>query len=704
MSENHSRSGKAKKLLVLLLAAAMAISLCLPAAALPGAKKAEPEDASRYVEHKGFYRPVHYGMKEMDPKVITPPSPDGDFTFMRVLISTGKYATHTDLDLCSDYYLTNGVHLSGTAAQPHPIRVVANASSVTLIDLATDEEVVTAPSIELKRVNVNYTAGWAKLTYSENSMSLNKMYLGDFRFYSDSGVIRMVNRLHMVYYIYGVVGYELSETCPAETLRVMALASKSHALYFIDSHADYDEEDGWESLLYQGYRGFNMSKIATLPFCCEAIGKAMTCNNSFKPIYWTNSNGGETALPSIVFGSGLSIVDEGYDGRLDELEFEYELNVSEFINFTEDGGCDNSRFLDFVLLKIRQQEGVDTNEVVSIDEVYTYEPFPGTVRDMRKLHVTATVKVPGEPIVDPEDPEAEPEETFVDETYSFECASFDLKNVNLTDIDGSGDSYSGYKHVFKRNMYLIWGRETEDGGYKLIYSRHGHGIGLSASGAIVMAKNYGWLYTDIIGFYFPGFDIVDVLEDDPNDTDPTVIMYEVLAYGVCRTEGAELLGGVSDLYPYPCIGHVGLGEHVDILGVTDSCWYWVFWNGCEGYLKFEDVQLTMFPSPHNGVFTLVDGETKSNANLRSEPGIRSGNVIVYLSKNTHFTAWTHIGKWYYIKTENGYEGFISSVVVNFSEPYEYTGQASLMIKQYPLGWLLWKQAIYNKPPSYRTAP
>ena len=675
---------KAKRLAVLLLALAMALSVCRAAIALPAAKDAVHEDASRYVEHSGFIRPDHSKAENMASKVIHPPSPDGDFTWVRVLISTGNSADHVDLALCSDYYLTNGVQLSGTEEEPHPIRVRANANSVTLIDLATDEEVITAPSLELKRVNMNYTAGYAQLTYCEHSKTLNYKYLGEFRFYSDSGVIRMVNRLHLVYYTYGVVGYELSPTSPAESLRVQALATKSHMLYFIDSHADYDEEDGWESALYQGYRGFNMNRIATMPFCYESIGKALTCNNSFKPIYWTHSNGGETALPSIVFGSGLDIVDEGYDGRFDELEFEYEPGMTEYINFTADGLCDNSRFLDFVLLKIRAQEDVEAMEVVSIDEVYCFDPVPKTERDMQKLHVTATVVIPGEPIVDPEDPEAEPEETFIEETYTFECPTKHLKTVNLTDIDGSGDNYSGNKHVLIKTMYLIWGREDEEGGYTIIYSRHGHGIGLSQAGSMIRATRYGWDYTEIIAFYYPGFDIVDIIEENPDDTDPTAIMYDVLAYGVCRTEGAEMLGGVSDLYPYPCIGNVGLGEHVDILGVTDNCWYWVFWNGREGYLKFEDVQLTMFPSPPNGVFTLIDGQTKSNANLRAEPGIRPENVIAYLPKNTRLTAWAHIGKWYYIQTESGYEGFMSSVVITFSEPYQYTGCASLAIRQYNL--------------------
>ena len=699
---------RAGKLIAAMLLAALALSLCSTAIALPLTKEAVHEDASKYVEHSGFIRPDHSKAENMASRAIHPPSPDGDFTWVRVLISTGNSADHVDLALCSDYYLTNGVQLSGTEEEPHPIRVIANPSSVTLIDLATDEEVITAPSLELKRVNMNYTAGYAQLTYCEHSKTLNYQYLGEFRFYSDSGVIRMVNRLHMVYYIYGVVGYELSPTSPAESLRVQALASRSHALYFIDSHADYDEEDGWESLLYQGYRGFKMNRIATMPFCYETIGKALTCNNGFKPIYWTHSNGGETALPSIVFGSGLDIVDEGYDGRLDEIEFEYQPGMTEYINFTEDGVCDNSRFLDFVLLKIRAQEEVDALEVVSIDEVYCFDPVPKTQRDMQKLHVTATVTIPGEPIIDPDDPEAEPEETFIEETYTFECPTKHLKTVNLTDIDGSGDDYSSNKHVLIKNMFIIWGRENEeDGGYTIIYSRHGHGIGLSQAGSMVLCTKYGWSYTDIIAFYFPGFDIVDIIEENPDDTDPTVNRYEVLAYGVCRTDGAEILGGASTVYPYPCFAHVGLNEHVDILGVTDTGWYWVFWNNYEGYMHFDDVQLIMFPAPSNGIFTLVDGQTNSSANLRSEPWIRTGslsNIIVNLPKNTRFTAWTHIGKWYYIHTESGYEGFISSSMVTFSEPYQYTGQAVLMIRQYPLRPKIGRICMDYDQPHHRIDP
>ena len=189
---------------------------------------------------------------------------------------------------------------------------------------------------------------------------------------------------------------------------------------------------------------------------------------------------------------------------------------------------------------------------------------------------------------------------------------------------------------------------------------------------------YAQDYRQILSFYYPHFDMISIQETPipeatgyPGTTEP-----EVVAYGVCTGTSVNFRVGPST--SFGTIGKVGHNEHIDIIGLANSEWYHAVWNGHEGYISIGYVSIVLFPSPAGGVFTLMDGRTTTSANLRSEPRTNSANLITTLPKNTTMTAWMHMGKWYFVTTDNGYSGFISNVVAEFSEPYEYAGVTSIL--------------------------
>lgn len=645
---------------------------------------------------------------------VKAPSPTEDFTTIRVLISTGN-TSYIHLDLGTSYYIPDAnVTLTGTEASPRLIKVAVSDGGVKITDRSTGDVIASGETVELERVTIGYEAGVAKLTYCENSNTLDRMYLGDLRFSAASGKVRFINTVPMAYYLYGIVGYELNTSSYPEALKAQAIAAKTYGIFFMDfsEGSEYDVQDGWTSALYQAYRGFRENRLVTMPYCICVAGEALTYNGRFIPTFYGHSDGGETALPSQVFGS--SQYDVGYDVYIDDIEFDNNSGSKQLINVEFGGVGDSSRFRDFILGKINDLFGEDSFAVVSINDLYTFDPVEGTQRNMRKLHVTATVKhyievIPTpepteEPTPEPElDEEPDPTETAaptdeptpeptatpgpvqveVEEEFTFECPTSQLRSYALSDIDGSGDNYSSSKYVFTSNYKLYWGKQTENG-YTLIFSRYGNGVGLSQIGALARANpdTYAQDYREILAFYFPHFDLVEITEQTPEEMGgPSPTLAPPLAYAVCTDDNTNFRMGPST--SYPSMGKVQTDEHLDLLEATSNGWYKARWNGMTGYIIMDYVRIILFPSPQDGLYILTDGTTDTTCNLRSEPYIRSTNVITRLPAGTAFTSWMHFGKWHYVTTENGYAGFVSSAVVTFSDPYEYTGVESLVYKQYP---------------------
>ena len=436
-----------------------------------------------------------------------------------------------------------------------------------------------------------------------------------------------------------------------------------------------------------------------MPFCFDVVGEALAYQGDIIPTSYGHTDGGETCLPSQAH-PGYTTYDEANVVRLDDIELEYYTDCRETIHVEFGTEGESSELLDFILGKVIDILGVDARRVVSIEDILAFEPLEGTQRNMQKLRVTAKIEhaelvyptpeptaaptaeptaepteVPPEEPGDKKDCKGDPIEVLVTDTYTFECDIKELRNYELTDIDGSGDDYSENNTVYVKPYKLYWG-VPEEGGYTLLHTRYGNGVGLSQMGAIARAnpETYAMNYIEILDFYFPKFDLVSIIEEAPGANEPSLPPLDpIIAYGTCCNDGAEFLMGASKLYPV--MDHVGIGQHIDLLGLDSSGYVMARWNGKIGYLKIDNVHVYAFPSPLDGLFMLQDGVNPSSANLRSQPCTRDGNVIVKLPKNTHMTKWAKIGKWCFVTTESGYVGFISESVVEFDDPYEYVGAA-----------------------------
>ncbi|MCR5809331.1 MAG: SpoIID/LytB domain-containing protein [Clostridiales bacterium] len=643
---------------------------------------------------------------------VRAPAVTEDFSTIRVLITTGG-VSYVNLALCGEYYLPeNNILLSGSADTPINIKISASGSTVTITNVDTEELLASGEAVELLRVYNDYQAGYATLTHTTNQYTQGASYLGNFTFKADSGKVKLINTVPMAYYLFGIIGYELSPSSKPEALKAQAIAAKTFGIFFMNASAEYDVQDGWTSSMYQGYRGYKEDRLSTMQYCLGVIGQTIAYNNKFIPAFYGHTDGGETALPSQIFNANDTRYDGGFSVELDDIEFNNYAPSKQLINVTFGGTGDSSRFRDFILSKINDLNSVSAANLVSIDELYAFEPLAGTQRNMQKLHVTATVswqtEVPDptptpEPTPDPteapteapsEEPTGDPTEDpgdtnsraiiTVTQQFTFECPIKQLRTYALTDVDGSGDDYSSSKYVFTKNFKLFWGK-TKTNGYTLILSRNGNGIGLSQIGANIRANpsTYAQNYLEILAFYYPNFNMISITEIAPSDLPtPTVAPPEIVAYGVCTDNNTNFRMGPST--SYPSMGKVQANEHLDIVGACVNGWYKAIWNGKIGYIIMDYSKIIMFPAPRNGVFTLIDGTARINCNLRQEPFERETNIITRIPKDTPITCWAKVGKFYYVTTGNGYAGFMHQDVLTLGDPYEYLGMASLLVKEYPL--------------------
>lgn len=607
---------------------------------------------------------------------------DMDFSTIRVLISIAKGESSVreiTLKLVGEYYFKEQmICLRDDTDDPYTLRIVNSGGYVTVYDYEGNE-VISGESLELDRVYVSHTAGYATLHtdgyYSNPSAGIygtdGNNYLGNFVFSIDSkGHLQMVNIVPMAHYVYGVITHEMSYNNRPESLKAQAVAAKCYGMCFMDNEPEYDVTDGYNRPVYQMYWGYctDANRLTQFRYGLDVLGEALSYEGKIIPTYFAASNGGETTLPSMAFGPSEAKFNGAYDIRLDDVDFaySYKRKTIEIDYGSEYQGYEYaSRFYDFILFKARQETGINCTRVLSIDSMYAYDPVEGTQRNMQRVYVKANLL--GESTVNDEGEPIEPE-PFV---YELRFIAEELKTLAIADIDGSGDVYnSSDPAVIKTSYRMFWG-EPKANGYKLYVCRHGHGVGLSQHGAEAMARpQYGGKnYREILAFYYPNFDYITVKEDDPEA--PLLSSLETAAYGSCIGEAVPLRAA-PDPEADNALCMLRFGDHIDIISVTDDgCWYLVLANGHMGYVSYLAVGIEMFPSPADAVFTLYDGVCEGSAPLRTAPTEFSNRIMDIGS--VPLTVWASIGDWYYVVTFKGDAGYVRANTVTIIEEYTVEG-------------------------------
>ncbi|MEN6563969.1 MAG: SH3 domain-containing protein [Christensenella sp.] len=220
---------------------------------------------------------------------------DSGVQFVRVLLSTESAKSMT-VTVKGTYTLVQAqrTFTNGT------LTITGSGAGVT-VSHSSEGQLYSGNSVTIERANLNRDAGYLTMKTAAGTRN----YLGNFSISASNSVLTIVNKVPFSHYLYGVVGYEMSNTFPLEALKAQALAAKGYALLKIRSTGSYDIGDTADDQVYKGYDSSYQNVIGAVD---ATMGDVLYYNNMPLYCYYAASNGGWMILPSDRWSSTI------YDG------------------------------------------------------------------------------------------------------------------------------------------------------------------------------------------------------------------------------------------------------------------------------------------------------------------------------------------------------------------------------------------------------
>ena len=613
-----------RKALAALLFAAFAFAAVFPAAAEAEVRRrrtderpapspavtepAEPEQADPQDEDEGEPKSLLSPYDENGEIRLTRTiqhTPDDDFSFMRVLVGVGSVSS-ISFDLVGSYYIgQNLTPLYGSEEYPAQVTIQVSGGNVRITHRGA--ALYSGAQLDIMRTCLSYQAGWAQLHTSGYDFNNNRKYLGHLHLTANAdGTVRFVNVIPTAHYLYGIIPYEMSESCNIEALKAQAVTAKTYAFGFTYTGSDYDITD---SFTYQGYRGYNEGYVKCMSACLGVRGKLLFYNGGVPLAFYGATNGGETALPSHAFGT--SPLDSAYEIKLDNIDVQYGSSKLKTLDITYGEAVGNSSFRRLLADQAEAALGHSVEVICVLSADVNTPKFTGTTRNLTKMDVTMKVLDGGE-------------ETQV-------IVRFDVTKLK---------SYGVFSNAYK----IYWGKSVS-GGYRVYFARWGHGLGLSQYGADGHAAE-GYNYNYILNFYFGKMQLTSVREDNPER--PYAYTLDPVAYGVVNTAGTRLRGAPTT--DGQLFASFAVGTHVKVISESQG-WLLCIADGILGYIRGDLVDIVLFPSPTGaqhpiGRGLLADGFQE--ATLYSGPS-EYCEAVLTVGATALFDVWNEIGFWYRVR-------------------------------------------------------
>ncbi|MDO4493943.1 MAG: SpoIID/LytB domain-containing protein [Clostridia bacterium] len=513
---------------------------------------------------------------------------------VRVLISTGDKDTLT-------FTLKGGYTLMGYPLSDEKVTFSVSDGLLVAESARHGEICRTGNAVELKRTVTDVPGGYA--TFKANGFTRN--YLGDFTVSANNGAVRVVNSVPLRHYLYGVVGYEMSNSFPLEALKTQAIAAKNYALALMGKSGDYDLKDDATDQVYKGYVKTLRNVIRAVD---ETIGVALYLDGKIMPCWYSASNGGYSKLPGENWSS--KAYDAGYFKGADPFDLRNVASKTEALYLPKDlarRSFASPEFYNFVMGKL--------NAALEKEKLPAGATFAGWARlenvvstgedgtitrdgDHSRVVLTAVYKIKtnakrATPSPVPEGAKAErkkdpgTEERRVAAEFTFD----ELKEAGFFN---------------EKSLRITYVRRAENG-WSLFRGRYGHGVGMSQRGAQQMARE-GWNFRQILAFYYPGATLADieVTIDPEGGSALTELDVCVFGTGVLRKRASA----ASEV-----VGSVSAGSRLELLR-TDGTWYYVRESatGREGYLLYNNIAIDGDPVRCTG------SVTGTGVNVRTGPG------------------------------------------------------------------------------------
>ncbi len=382
------------------------------------------------------------------------------------------------------YYINNDSSLK--IASGSVVTVTLSGGKLTL---KGGSQSVSGSAIVINRAKVG--TGGVKFT----SPALANVFCGDMTFSVSSSVIQVVMRTYVEDYLYGVVGYEMSNSYPVEALKAQAIAARNYVLRMklARTSKDYDVLDTTSDQVFKGYNGSYANVISAVD---QTRGVLLAYGSELAACYYGASNGGQTESTKNAWGSTLAysvVKDDRYDLESGA--------TYKSVTFSKDltGKTINQNL--YAALVAGMANTIQENSLsatdVSIDQIVSIEPIKPKYAAPSRLYTSLRFTV---------------QASTVD---AFGARVSGRVTVDVPTYDGL-EAWYGLS-INSSSNETIWVDET-DASITVTFRRWGHGIGMSQRGAKVMAESYSMDYEDILYFYYPGTQLQTVaLADKTGD-------------------------------------------------------------------------------------------------------------------------------------------------------------------------------------------
>jgi stage II sporulation protein D len=214
------------------------------------------------------------------------------FNDLKVGLTTMS-STSITITLGGEYTLNGQVYPSGTI-----FNLGISGTSITLNGVAQDQ---------ISIVPSNKTS---LLTLKSGTLSYK--YMGSFLIKMFNGKLLPINYLDMENYLKGVVGYEMSDSFPMESLKAQAIAARNYALSRIGYEAakGYDFDD---TINYQVYKGYDANYKNVINAVDQTRGQVLLYNERLVETLYSAWHGGVSENSENVWGNTVpylrSVVD-----------------------------------------------------------------------------------------------------------------------------------------------------------------------------------------------------------------------------------------------------------------------------------------------------------------------------------------------------------------------------------------------------------
>ncbi len=218
----------------------------------------------------------------------------GAYNTVRVKITTNESAS-ISISVGENYRIAQDVSIILTPGT----YTVANVSGSIRISNSSFSKTVGA-TLTLERcqsTNLN------TIVLYNTRYSCNIAYLGNMNFVVQGSGVRVINTVPLEQYLYGVVGYEMSNAFPVEALKAQAVVARGYAISAIAPSSQYDLVDTSADQVYRGYPSGQENVKAAVD---ATSGQVLMYNGAICETYFSASNGGKTELPGNAWGGGAS--------------------------------------------------------------------------------------------------------------------------------------------------------------------------------------------------------------------------------------------------------------------------------------------------------------------------------------------------------------------------------------------------------------